>query len=298
MATKKRQHGGPASAPTPPRANQMAVRAITTLRAGLLIVALGTLPSPSRAQNLLVNGSFEEPDVTATFFGFAPFGPSNGTYSIPGWSITAGSIDVVSYRYWQPEDGNNSLDLVGTPPLGLPGAGTIEQNFATEPGRVYSFSGWVTHHFGITIGRADVFVNDVSLPQLFTSGTVTQANMGWAPFERLFQATSSTTTLRLSDVTGIYNYGGTVLDGLSVTPANTAQTLEFLSQVVSQYVTDPAVIQGLTNKLNAIATAVAQGNAHAKAGTVGAFINQVNAQTGKSITPQQAAILIQLVTAL
>jgi hypothetical protein len=52
------------------------------------------------------------------------------------------------------------------------------------------------------------------------------------------------------------------------------------------------------DKLNAIATAIAQGNARAKAGIVGAFVNQVKAQTGKSITPQQAAILTQLVGAL
>jgi hypothetical protein len=52
------------------------------------------------------------------------------------------------------------------------------------------------------------------------------------------------------------------------------------------------------DKLNAIATAIAQGKAHAKAGIVGAFINQVKAQTGKSIAAPQAAILIQLVSAL
>ena len=63
-------------------------------------------------------------------------------------------------------------------------------------------------------------------------------------------------------------------------------------------VTDPGVAQGLTDKLNAIATAIAQGNAQAKAGVVGAFINQVKAQTGKSITAEHAATLIRLVMAL
>ena len=68
--------------------------------------------------------------------------------------------------------------------------------------------------------------------------------------------------------------------------------------VVSQFVTDPGVAQGLTAKLNAIASALAQGNENAKAGIVGAFINQVRAQTGKSITAEDAAILIRLVSAL
>jgi len=63
-------------------------------------------------------------------------------------------------------------------------------------------------------------------------------------------------------------------------------------------VTDPVVAQGLTDKLNAIAAAIARGNANAKAGAVGAFINQVKAQTGKSITAEDAATLIRLVVAL
>jgi len=83
--------------------------------------------------------------------------------------------------------------------------------------------------------------------------------------------------------------GATVV--VEVTPSG-------LVRLVTQFVTDSAVAQGLSDKLNAIATAIAQGNARAKAGLVGAFINQVNAQMGKSITPQNAATLIQLVMAL
>jgi hypothetical protein len=71
-----------------------------------------------------------------------------------------------------------------------------------------------------------------------------------------------------------------------------------IAHLVTQFVTDPAVAQGLIDKLNAIAADIARGNAHAKAGVVGAFINQVRAQTGKSITAEHAAILIRLVNAL
>jgi hypothetical protein len=48
----------------------------------------------------------------------------------------------------------------------------------------------------------------------------------------------------------------------------------------------------------AIGAASAQGNLEAKAGGVAAFISQVRAQTGKSITAAHAALLIQLVSAL
>jgi hypothetical protein len=106
-----------------------------------------------------------------------------------------------------------------------------------------------------------------------------------------------------------YTLSGTLLDGTVINTAalvfppgqivlNNHCTPSSLANLVAQFVTDPAVVQGLTDKLNAIATAIAQGNARAKAGIVGAFVNQVKAQTGKSITPQQAAILTQLVGAL
>src|SRR5262249_51150228 len=47
----------------------------------------------------------------------------------------------------------------------------------------------------------------------------TNANMVWQPFAYRFHATAATTTLTLTDVTGINNSQGTVLDGLSVTLA-------------------------------------------------------------------------------
>jgi hypothetical protein len=68
-----------------------------------------------------------------------------------------------------------------------------------------------------------------------------------------------------------------------------------LKALVDQLSTSPGVADGLGSKLDAIAVAP---NAHAKAGIVGAFINQVNAQTGKALTADQAATLITLVQAL
>jgi hypothetical protein len=68
-----------------------------------------------------------------------------------------------------------------------------------------------------------------------------------------------------------------------------------LVNVIGRVVSDPAVVQGLLDKLNAIETAP---NARARAGAVGAFIAQVNAQTGRSISPANAALLIQLLSAL
>jgi hypothetical protein len=68
-----------------------------------------------------------------------------------------------------------------------------------------------------------------------------------------------------------------------------------LKSLVDQFSTSPGVTNGLGAKLDAIAQAP---NANAKAGSVRAFINQVNAQTGKGLTADQAATLIQLVQQL
>jgi hypothetical protein len=81
--------------------------------------------------------------------------------------------------------------------------------------------------------------------------------------------------------------GGSTSFTVQVTPSS-------LSGLVSQFVTDPAVVKGLQDKL----ATIAQAKGKAKTAAVEAFISQVKAQTGKSLTAQQAEILIRLVSAL
>ena len=71
-------------------------------------------------------------------------------------------------------------------------------------------------------------------------------------------------------------------------------TLQSLQQLVTAFCDNPGVCNGLNAKLNAAANA---NNANARAGQLGAFTNQVNAQTGKCLTAAEAAILLQLVQA-
>ena len=59
---------------------------------------------------------------------------------------------------------------------------------------------------------------------------------------------------------------------------------------MNQFVTSNAgVVSGLNSKLAQIATAT---NANARTNALNAFINQVNGQIGKTLTQEQAAILI------
>jgi hypothetical protein len=179
------------------------VAATTTLQ--VLPASLPLPPGP-----LLINGSFEDP-------GSAPY----GTRSLPGWQVTQGTVDLVPPDGWQPApgQGRQSLDLVGTP-----GAASIQQTFATVAGQSYTFSGWLSHNPGVSEGRANAFLNGGFFVQLYHSnalyGTATAAEMRWQPFAYTFRATAPSTTLTLTDVTGLWDGGGgAALDGLAVTPA-------------------------------------------------------------------------------
>ena len=71
-----------------------------------------------------------------------------------------------------------------------------------------------------------------------------------------------------------------------------------LGNLVMQFVTKAGVANSMISKLNAAAAAEARGNAQAKAGAIGAFINELQAQAGKALTAAQAATLIALAQAL
>lgn len=163
----------------------------------------GNAAEPEQA-NLLQNGSFDN-------------GPEGlALTSLPGWAVTRGTVDVIPRTAQQAADGNQSLDLIGSP-----GVGTISQTFSTVSGRRYVFSGWVAHHPGVFQAGATVSVNNQTLEPLYHSGLTTAGNMGWAKFTREFVATASTTTLSLADrnLDG-YEFGGLHLDGLSVVAAD------------------------------------------------------------------------------
>ena len=68
-----------------------------------------------------------------------------------------------------------------------------------------------------------------------------------------------------------------------------------LSNLIGQFVTDPGVAQSMQSQVGSIASAP---NANAKAGKLDAFSHFLSAQTGKSLSAQQAAILLRLASAL
>ena len=71
-------------------------------------------------------------------------------------------------------------------------------------------------------------------------------------------------------------------------------TYASLCALVREYVDDADVADSLCEKLAAAEAAAARGNTKAKKASLDAFVHQVEAQAGKSLTASEAATLIEL----
>lgn len=159
------------------------------------LFAASLLARPLAAQNLLSNGSFENPALSAT----TTFTNIIAGGTIGAWSVGAGGVDLIR-TYWTPYAGAQSIDLNGG------SAGRISQTIATTAGRYYTLT------FALA-GNPDNASNKV-LNILFGTQNVgdvtfvynasqTRSNMGWTlvTFANLL-ASGNSTTLTLSGVNG------------------------------------------------------------------------------------------------
>jgi hypothetical protein len=333
METKKRQPGGPASVPNPSRATRgLALRGLTLLlglgAAAPARATSGVISTPVTGP-ITVNAGETLHIVTGgsvtVASGFA-VNVNGGTLDMSGGaiSVSGGGISVLV-------DGGTASISGGTI------SGTFGQGVEVDSGTVGISGGTISGAFGdsVLVNGGALTLSGGSVTSTspvgagvtvegggasLSGGTISGPSYGVFVGGGAMNISGGTVS---GGVVGVVGEGGTVsifgcnlvLSGGSITgiladgtPINTSVagsivldnrcTPVSLATLVTQSVADPGVAQGLIDKLNAIATAIAQGNANAKAGIVGAFIKQVKAQTGKSITPQQAAVLIQFVNAL
>jgi len=99
---------------------------------------------------------------------------------------------------------------------------------------------------------------------------------------------------------GTHSYRASATDvagnsGVGSTTFTVTVTFMSLENLVRMFSTDPDVTAGLNDKL---AAAAASPNKNARDNQLNAFVNQVNAQTGKALTAAQAQTLSQLALAL
>ena len=67
-----------------------------------------------------------------------------------------------------------------------------------------------------------------------------------------------------------------------------------LSRLTESFVTKTEVANSLTTKLNGAKEAAAKGNQNAVEGKLKAYVNELSAQSGKSITIEKTNLLISL----
>jgi choice-of-anchor C domain-containing protein len=180
----------------------------------LLAVALSCAPQRAYAQNLLSNGSFENPALTPA----ANFITLTTGQTIGAWTVTAGSVDLIR-AYWAPADGFQSIDLNGN------AAGTLAQTFATTVGATYELRFSMAGNPDYTLTKAMHVWWGAQDLGLFTFAQTGQSRlaMGWQ-------------TITLS---------GLVASGASMTlrfaAANTGPTGIALDNVIVSLVPEPGV---------------------------------------------------------
>ncbi len=161
------------------------------------------------------NGSFEIASPNA------PFGSFNtlfaGDTSMTGWTVTAGTVDLVNTNYFSPDfiasDGQNSVDMTGA------SEGTIAQTFDTIAGQGYSVTFDLNiNSYGGNLVK-DLLVSAGATSSLFSyDGTNHPPGQGgpWQSHTLSFTAAGASTTLSFQSLnTGGCCYG-VVLDNVNV----------------------------------------------------------------------------------
>jgi hypothetical protein len=171
----------------------------------LALSALLGLTTPAQA-SLILNGSFEDPDIpTGTF---AIFGSG-----IPGWSTTFGAgIEIQDHVAGSPYDQDQFVELDSNNNSGM-----IQASIATVAGSTYV----VSFAYSPRPGRAasdngiDVLFNGALLISLAESG-IGLSNTNWNVHNFLVTPTGAASFLEFRAVGDSTSFGG-YLDAVSVT---------------------------------------------------------------------------------
>jgi len=185
--------------------------------------ALIAVSAQGAKANLIVDGGFETPVLGPSSPFYTNYGPVAGDPNYggasfsPSWTI-GGNVDIVNSLPggWQPQSGNQSLDLVGNVP------GAISQIFATTVGQKYVLSFYYSNngYSSPQPSTADISVIGSSplLVDAVNHSGANPTNMGWTLYTHAFVADGTSATLSFFDVSNppCCN-GGIALDNVSVT---------------------------------------------------------------------------------
>ena len=202
----------------------------------LLPLLIAAAPLFAQAQNLITNGSFEDPVVNNKSFNFFN--------SITGWA-TSNQIEIRRNWIGTAEDGKNFAELDTT---GANSNSSTWQDIATQVGATYTFSFWFSNRPYMSDGdQSPVAPSTSGLNWAFGSSTgstaaqpkITDKDNDWVLFSQVFTATSTTTRVMFT-ATGMADGLGSSLDNVSVT------------QLAAAHVPEPASFALLAAGLGAV----------------------------------------------
>jgi hypothetical protein len=174
------------------------------------IVALFVCAIEGRAQNLVVNGSFETPDVTNATKAQFP------TSLLP-WQTTATNFEIWTNGWDNPAagigkqysiDGGQNLEI-----LSSGSSDTVWQTVPTVSGEHYRFSFYYTPRPKTSPDVFVVSVNSNAVLSVVDDGSAL-TNFNWQLFETNLVAGSNLTTLAFSDLSPGGGGSGTHIDGV------------------------------------------------------------------------------------
>jgi hypothetical protein len=220
-----------------------------------------------------------------------------GSLGENGWYV---SDVTVSWTTIDPESGVSSTTGCGTTVVTTDNSGT-------------SYTCSATDGVGLSASASVDVKRDATAPVIAYSGnagtyTVDQTVSITCAASDATSGLASTTCVDISSPayvigTGIHSYTADATDNagntasasatftISVTPAS-------LCALSRSFVTNARIAQSLCAKLEAAERSAARGSPQAKDGLYGAYIAEVNAQSGKSLTAAQASILAVLAASL
>ena len=141
---------------------------------------------------LVKDGGFEKPALSGGFNEY------NAGQTFGKWTVTNGSIDLVTASYWMPAQGVQSVDLDGS------NAGTVSQNLSTTSGTSYSLSFALAGNpvCGPQVVQMQVVWGSIVVDTLsFDTTGHSTSSMGWKHHTYTVQATSATTSLSFVSLT-------------------------------------------------------------------------------------------------
>ncbi len=190
--------------------------------------------------------------------------------------------------------------------------GCVDQNVTTD-GDAYSFSCQATSAGGTSDEVIAAFKRDATVPTVGWTGNAGAYDIADdvlidCSSDDNLSGVASDTCVDLAGqgwefLLGTNSYSATATDnagnlGEGSTSFDVSASFDGLCALVEQFVSHAGVANSLCAKVAAASRAADRGNTNAQSGALGAFIAEVEAQTGKKVPAAEADVLIALAQAL